>query len=190
MKERPIIFSGPMVKALLAGRKSQTRRVVNPQPIDVQLLEDGRPFGWFDILGHVGKPLTNRYGWPGDRLWVRESWAPAYSGSGGTHGALYKADHLAWLNGNAEWRPSIHMPRWASRITLEVTDVRVERLKDMKLADVESEGVDGPNHADGETWEDAIERYAALWDALNAKRGYPWSSNPFCWVLSFKKVTS
>lgn len=205
MKERPILFSGPMVQAILGGRKTQTRRVVNPQPDWIAEVTktlcnpSSGPFVWpIGSLGQqCGCPIAKmKYGVTGDRLWVRESFTPRYFDDGRPG---YKAD---WTSGAAEyvtepkWKPSIHMPRAISRISLEITNVRVERLQDITLADLEAEGV-----TNSDEWLEYLERYAAVastecsretehqywaqrWDNINGKK-HPWSSNPWVWVIEF-----
>lgn len=193
MKERPILFSGDMVRALLAGRKTQTRRVVKPQPEclrDVQALQfhvaTGEPLA-------IGKGCP--YGAPGDRLWVRETHLPTASG------VYYRADfsefeaagHGAMYGG---WKPSIHMPRWASRLTLEIVAVRVERLQDISEADARAEGLySNPKytHAVLYTW-DGVQgnsnnpRYAyqLLWESIKGPGS--WALNPWVWVIEFKRI--
>lgn len=178
-RERPILFSGPMVRAILAGTKTQTRRVVKVEP------------GKLD----VGENPACPYGVPGgSRLWVRETWyddnatrdaepIPTshddfihYRADGEAH------DQFEELDGFLRWRPSIFMPRWASRITLEVTEVRVERLQEITEADAWAEGIAA--HVVR-----PIHDYAALWDSLNAKRGFGWDTNPWVWVVSFRRLT-
>ncbi len=199
-KERPILFSSPMVRAILKGHKTQTRRVIRKQPIVA--LYTGR----VPQFCSTGYPLDSRgyspaqlalfcpYGRPGDRLWVRETFrlfaaeeecacydscsCQRYDGK-----PVYYADTL---DDESTWKPSIFMPRWASRITLEITDVRVERLREISEADAIAEGVTASivgadlDHL----------RYRAGfqtgWNHLNAKRGYSWESNPFVWVVSFQ----
>lgn len=155
---RPILFSGEMVRAILDGRKTQTRRVVVPQPSHVE----GNTL-YLDGDGFYGRAARDRiihcpYGAPGDRLWVRETWTEFYASSrGATHetGVRYKADggerilsvptarYGASLTDDDRlaWRPSIHMPRWASRITLEITDVRVQRVQEISEEDAIAEGM-------------------------------------------------
>jgi hypothetical protein len=185
MKERPILFNAPMVRALLAGTKTQTRRVVKPQP---EVQHDGEPY-WFvggyrawqhrsttDVLRRGGNPILCPYGQPGDRLWVREAHSigpgpgvPLQPGE--TAGALrwphitYSADGAVerrdtrWKGAFGMGRPSIHMPRWASRITLEIVSVRVERLKEISEADARAEGCERLD--DGEPG--YVERYKPDW---------------------------
>jgi hypothetical protein len=197
MKERPILFSAPMVRALLDGSKTQTRRVVKP-----------RDLAWMDE--HQGLREANNatrcpYGQPGDRLWVRETHAPQADcwgswerwlrGAGGEAPILhYAADFKPFQNDNGfvirkpfieKWRPSIHMPRWASRIDLEVTGVRVERLQDIGESDCYAEGI---RHAD--VWGDgtAVGFYRTLWEQINGAGS--WAANPWVWVIEFRRIAS
>jgi hypothetical protein len=183
MKERPILFSGEMVRAILDGRKTQTRRIMKPQP-DLSMLhveeemQNGQG-GWEGLAGDACP-----HGQPGDRLWVRETFAQV-----GTPGTLsgyvrYKADEKAALGayGCQKWRPSIFMPRRASRIILEITDVRVERVQGISNADALAEGINRP--IDNRY---PIDEFRALWDSINAKRGFGWYVNPWVWVIGFKQ---
>lgn len=219
VKERPILMSGPMVRALLAGRKTQTRRVVKPQPpTDGRWMpweHSERPGYWFGyapdgkVRNDVGAKLDDcgwvcPYGSVGDRLWVRETWSPdhrnfypnfpiVYRADNGVTiesvGRVYSPEVDAWFA--FRWQPSIHMPRWASRLTLEITSVRVERLQDISEDDAIAEGVDAVSVADVPRQAAWTRRqdYARLWDHLNAKRGYPWASNPWVWVIGFDVIT-
>lgn len=192
MRERPIIFSGEMVRAILEGRKTQTRRVVKPQP---PLDEWGVSKPWqTDAFEVNGRDYRCPYGLPGDRLWVRETFSPDYFDAQSRH--AYRAD---WTLESGEfvpepkWTPSIHMPRWASRITLEVTDVRVERVQDISNSDIYAEGIlppdpDEPGPYDPD--EGARSAFKDLWWSINAKRGYGWEKNPWVWVVEFKRVES
>lgn len=206
MKERPILFRGSMVRAILDGRKTQTRRVMKPQPEnqlthyvllgghffrDEQLNLDEYPYGNYT-------PCP--YGWAGDHLWVRETWqdyCPLWSGAWCGHGTtegkakehlpVYRADDPSrWVReGGAtpkKWRPSIFMPRWASRITLEVTGIRVERVQDISGVDILAEGF-----YLGAAWPE--QSFPMTWDIINGK-AYPWESNPWVWVVEFKKVAA
>lgn len=228
MKERPILFSGPMVRAILDGRKTQTRRVMKPQPspmmTDVvcyldnttwcftgpQRDGDGNPLpldqwkgGWPDC----GPDFFCPYGVPGDRLWVRETWIPVVHGSyepwdrdrkapKSNYEAciVHRADSTIDGKGLDEylckWRPSIFMPRWASRITLEITDVRGQRLQDISASDCEAEGIppQGGNSSDGE-WRMRM-AFKSLWDSINAKRGFGWDTNPWVWALTVKDIST
>lgn len=149
-KERPILFSGPMVRALLAGRKTQTRRIVKPQPpasaVDAGHIRSGDPASngvwlWLDSrdlmdASAIGEGFRCPYGVAGDRLWGRETWCESDTPSGFAYAADYAHDTRGY-----GWRPSIHMPRAAARLTLAITDVRVERLQDISEADAIAEGL-------------------------------------------------
>lgn len=194
MSDRPILFSGPMVRALLAGTKTQTRRMVKtPQPGFIQQLTDGRfetsPDGGFDRgVGYI----KCHYGQPGDRLWVRETWkedlSPCCDGSCGHQNALYRADFGEGPEWRGGWAPSIHMPRWASRITLEITGIRVERLQEISEPDAYKEGIrlDEWEGNDGEAPSSSREAFEWLWNSINGPGS--WEANPWCWVVSFKQV--
>jgi len=209
MKERPILFSGAMVRALLNGSKTQTRRVVRPQPpaqaVDAGVIisnsASNGEWSWLDDpdlewAGVVGEMFRCPYGVPGDRLWVRESFSIRdYDLS-----RLENLDPMAWYwaEGNptaGNWtkpRPSIHMPRWASRLTLEIVNVGVERLTRIRASDCYDEGIRRPapgaigNEKVG--FENAQRAYRELWDDLNAARGFAWDTNPWVWVLTFRTV--
>ncbi|WP_321895963.1 hypothetical protein [Paraburkholderia heleia] len=213
MRELPILFSGAMVKAILDGRKTQTRRVLKPQPPtetrDVITFHhpDPRTHFWaFDGASLLDWAYPSPYGEIGDRLYVRETWQHSNHPFGPYDAdcdIFYRADYLddplgPDLERSADgirraWHPSIHMPRAASRITLEVTGVRVERLKDISETDAIAEGVD----RDGDGWESysggscvayAVTSYASLWDNLNAARGFGWDANPWVWVVGFQRT--
>jgi hypothetical protein len=178
MKERPILFSAPMVRALLGGSKTQTRRVVKPQP-------DRGEWPWPDMSDAERSAWTTScpYGQPGDRLWVRET----HMDLGACY--LYRADaaaeqERAIVAPRQPWRPAIHMPRAASRITLEITGVRVERLQDISEADAVAEGVRNSLHMPGGRF--ANENFAHLWWAINGDGS--WEANPWVWVVEFKRV--
>jgi len=197
MKERPILFKGEMVRAILEGRKTQTRRIVKPQPyLDDRgnLIYDKWNFGQtafgkpnFDNLAKMKCP----YGQVGDRLWVRETWSLLKSDpeGGPIYGTLiYKAtDSRKSSMWDQKWKPSIHMSRNASRINLEITDIRIERLQDITEKDAQAEGVSRLNLGDLgiETNKSA---FRSLWDNINASMGYGWSKNPWVWVVEFRKV--
>lgn len=194
-KERPILFSGPMVRALLDGRKTQTRRVVKPQPPE-GVCRCPYAGGW--AHEHADGACSCRlircpYGWIGDRLWVREAWGlmdtqPSDGPDRATLG--YRADgDAAAPNGRHQlWRPSIHMPRWASRITLEITDVRVERLQDISEDDAWAEGFPDPEGANREYPDRARYWFRNLWGEINGKGS--WDMNPWVWALTFRRVES
>lgn len=202
MTDRPILFSAPMIKALLAGRKTQTRRIIKPQPRRFSPEHERKWFAHAIPSGsHEGKPTEwtwwegpphgpslyhmgdVRYA-PGDLLWVREAWADA-----GPHGLRYYAtDDVHDLRRK---RPSIHMPRWASRLTLEVTQVRVQRLQEISEADAIAEGCPGrlgrnPDFPD--EWDPhPVEEFRDLWAEINGKRpGATWADDPWIVALTFK----
>lgn len=174
-RERPILFSAPMVRALLDGTKTQTRRAWPTQP------PPGVPIGWVP-----GETSAGRYGKRGDRLWVRETWAAPhqYDGHQPAHIPALTRWHYAATEerGGLRWRPSIHMPRVASRMTLQITDVRVERLQAISRGDAMAEGCPFANMAAGP---DPRAWYADLWDAINGAGA--WDSNPWLWVVEFHR---
>ncbi|OHP18377.1 hypothetical protein [Pseudomonas aeruginosa] len=206
MKERPILFTGPMVRAILEGRKTVTRRVVSPQPDFLgSMVDPNAPFKTLDAGLHAR--ITCPYGEPGDRLWVREAWAAdaqvdAIAPSDLSQGEpiWYPADLSVRQTGcsmisKGRVRPSIHMPRWASRILLEITAVRVERLQDISEEQALAEGVRGEpcDHArqacaDIGCWGDTAKgAFGFLWESLNGEGS--WAANPWVWVVEFKRVT-
>lgn len=211
MKERPILFSSPMVKALLAGTKTQTRRLMKPQPAEGAHM--ATEMGCALHEDHYGNPIgthTCPYGGPGDRLWVRENWTSGYGR--GCWGTIFQADGV-FVQGKRQhpkgihystadrppgmkWRPSIHLPRWASRITLEVKSVRVERLQDISEDDAKAEGAqplqsvapDQPLLSGGTAAEHPYRlAFAVLWDTINGDRA-SWLSNPWLWVVGFRRL--
>ena len=179
MKERPILFSGPMVRAIQEGRKTQTRRVIKPQPV----------FGQYDSLPGS---LVCSYGQPGDLLWVKETFCAWYPEK---NHVSYRADYhpddekMVEYSGNKIiWKPSRYMPKKYARLWLRITNVRVERVQEISEADAKLEGMEAE-------WRQAThpkKTYRAgmqsIWDSLNAKRGYPWKSNPYVWVVEFERV--
>jgi len=179
MKEHPIIMSGESVRAILNGSKTQTRRVVKPQPI----IEGASTFGGDVAMGFYYHWKTYKvsniqhlvrycpYGQVGDRLWVRETfWV---TGSPDSAIVVYKATYSHPKN-ISKWRSPIFMSRWASRILLEIADIRIEKLQDISYESAKAEGCV------------SISDYAILWNSINAKRGYDWLSNPWVWVIGFK----
>lgn len=192
MRERPIIFSAPMVRAILSGAKTQTRRIIKPQPTPCI----GGGINWYDKgRSFIGSPENFRsycpYGKPGDRLWVRETWGawPHMLGGVQRESLRYRADgEYQNEHGARRWRSPIHMPRWASRITLEITDVRVERLQDISGMDAKREGVSVPAHLphDGADLDYARREYRRLWQSINGPGS--WETNPWVWVIEFKKL--
>ena len=183
MKERPILMSTPMVRAILEGRKTQTRRIVKCQFVEKT---DPGVAPYWRILDHPNKhdgggtPIGPHvigmcpYGQPGDRLWVRETFSAMGDKTQHAYPVFYKADRPSDTGG---WTPSIHMPRWASRILLEVTNIRVERLNDISADDAMAEGM---------AWDDSVYDYSRLWEKLNGAGS--WAANPWVWVVEFKRV--
>lgn len=192
-KTRPILFSSEMVRAILDGRKTQTRRVVKLGLCPYHAQENG--FLWTkNALGEwvrYENIYPCPYGQPGDHLWVKETFAESIAGCHSQGGLTYRADH-AHPDGDGptriKWKPSIHMPRWASRITLEITDVRVERLQAISHDDALAEGMawNGP----GDSWNaPPVPQFAKLWNSINGIRsGRAWADNPWVWALTFKPV--
>lgn len=197
MKERPILMSGPMVRAILAGTKTQTRRAVKLKRADGAEILYATWQGGADYItpssGHVKTEGRARfilkpeyeyyascpYGVPGDRLWVRETFADTPSLLFAT--PRYRADfHPEFETNEWDWRPSIFMPRRFSRITLEITDVRVERVQDISQADACAEGTPPIK---GLAERDA---YQVLWESINGPGS--WAANPWVWVIEFKKI--
>lgn len=230
IKERPILFTAPMVRALLCGRKKVTRRVVRHQPdasVTDAIPRRTFPHGpatidwcWRPVHGHLnGVPTAGwdfkcPYGKPGDRLWVREAWAadaqldevaPRDLSRG--EPIRYPADGAVRQTGcsmitQGKRRPSIHMPRWTSRILLEITDVRVERLQDISEAQALAEGIIGVAFRPDDGWPictgymvgpddgktplqtTAAKAFSGLWDSV----GGDWDANPWVWVVEFRQV--
>lgn len=215
MTDRPIIFSGSMVRALLDGRKTQTRRVLKPQPPeDVTSLEGPE---WYaravvDRFGEL-QPGPDQFGvytdeWgtrvrfqPGDRLWVRENFAMGFDYDddekpiGEVPKPFYAAtyDGVRWYDTDKDewrdaprWTPSIHMPRWASRLTLHVTGVKVERLQDISEADAIAEGVEDCDEARNIIYEDHRTAFVDLWKRLHGLAA--WAANPWVVAVTFKVV--
>lgn len=191
-----------MVRAILDGRKTQTRRVIAKQPIDIlPCKEDWAGKRWVSLDTREPKPSGTifgcKYGVPGDRLWVRETHAivpeSAYRNSDGIEQTINPSDRYeaaVYREGfdrshSFRWRPSIHMPRWSSRITLEIINVRAERLKRISNKDAHAEGV---QEWDGDQPNDYIGSFCNLWDSINEARGFGWGANPWVWVIEFKRV--
>lgn len=204
-----IIFDAESIRAIRDGRKTQTRRVV----VDVNescFTLGIWPTSWGDQPSHEAcffdsasptdtYPTLIRcpYGKPGDLVWARETWCEYPKGA-----AIYRADYGRFTpisDGiGGPWRSPIHMPRWASRLTLELTDVRVQRVQDICDSDAVDEGVEyrngffhGSQHrvkGTPKVFPDAPSAFADRWDAINANRGYPWASNPWVWVLTFMPI--
>ena len=186
MKERPILFSAPMVRALLAGTKTQTRRVVKMESHQqIEQRDDGRDWPWmYDGERDADYWMACPYGQPGDRLWVRESFARVPTACG-SEDIVFAADYQDGSDRAAgvRYTPSIHMPRAVSRITLEITGVRVERLQDISRGDAMAEGCPFPNMAQGP---DPRDWYAQLWEQINGHGS--WEANPWVWVIEFRRL--
>lgn len=223
MNTKPMLFSGHLVRALLEGRKVQTRR-----PASVESLPNGMIT---PVSGYAPRSPEEHlsycpYGQPGDLIWVRETWASVHFSVDYESGIC---DDIYDLNGNEDgeiiyrasfgaddediecrgfkWRPSIHMPRWASRLTLRITNVRIERLQDISENDAASEGIEVFNE-DGNLWysgymqgeeswfdspeiwhcNDPVQAFKELWDGINYKLGKGWATNPWVWVLDFEVI--
>lgn len=223
-RERPMLFNSEMVRALLDGRKTVTRRVMKPQPV-ICPPDYPRPGHWWPSRAHrsmlhVEDELQNKaggwgglaghacpYGEPGDRLWVRETWycdhddvqrGPYLKPAGldveaaredGT--LVYAADGLTPYEAEQPvWKPNIHMPRWACRILLEITAVRVERLQDITRSDIRAEGLQCPPELAGDdTSPNYRDWYPSAWRDLWNSTGGDWDANPWVWVVEFKRVT-
>ena len=244
MQEHPIIFSSEMVRVILGGRKTQTRRVIKARNVFRCYLADKwhvnkNPISGWQVFPYPNIPqeeldklnqsaIRNNlpgfkcpYGQVGDRLWVKEAWrVGAWAEDSGQLALDYMADgycrrewitvadedlfnrlweqstmeaqkrfgiqeRYAWKPGESpcHWRSSIFMPRWASRITLEITDVRIERLQDISEDDAEAEGAHGYTNAAS-----PIDFFICLWNSLNTKRNFGWDMNPWVWVISFKRI--
>lgn len=201
MKERPILMNSDMVRAILRGQKTQTRRPVMPQPFRTppgtlhgwEWERRGKNVIWITVWHLKSCP----FGQPGDRLWVRETFAEIGSPSR----VVYRADDKMPPEGQVvRWTPSIFMPRALSRITLEITEVSARHVQDITEEDAWAEGMDGLENnwsaadlcATAKRYdlcvEDARCTYAHLWDTLYAARGLGWDANPWVWVVSFKRL--
>lgn len=185
---KPILFNTEMVRAILDGRKTVTRRVVKPQPESrpTPMKKDSCWPGCFAIQG-TAKVIRPPYQ-PGDTLWVRETWAKSMAGT-----FMYQADDKAIMV--ERWRPSIHMPREAARLFLRVTGVRVERLKDIDGHGILKEGIDNgkSNPAMGTRWENMQSMaFAELWNSTLKSADLPlygWAANPSVWVIEFERIS-
>lgn len=198
MTERPILFQGAMVRALLAGTKTQTRRplYVLTKNIGTACFDNRYPptYGfdgeWPTMpVGHGWTLSQWRKAKAGDRLWVREAWAP--NGPLPDDGALYRADFPEGKL-TIKFKPSIHMPRWASRIALEVTSVRVERLQAISEADARAEGapdyeegIDAPPPDGDHEWSYRAS-FQRLWESINGPGS--WDVNPWVWAVEFRRI--
>jgi len=224
MKTRPILFSGDMVRALLDGRKTQTRRIAKNISRD-RLFRSG----WKAESNDKKKAVSTDapagllaegcpFGEVGDLLWVRETFISGFEFDANDmptekERTWYRAngDLDCWYDGgsdfpkeNIPWKPSIHMPRWASRLTLRITNVRVERLQDMEgqhpnESDAIAEGVNAIHHGDGayyysafrgephpKNWCDPTDAFRELWEQINGPES--WTANPWVWVIEFEVI--
>lgn len=199
MRELPILMNGPMVRATLDSRKMVTRRLVKPQP---DIVAGGFPVQFTpddQRLGRLGKSINCPCGRPGDQLWVRETWGQLYPLLCDEEPVFWRADYSdEELRAQLlpKWRPSIHMPRWASRITLEVTGVRVERLHEIEDGGCWDEGIESwleidknlPRHSDGTPakYNSPKQAFAAMWKSIYGASS--WTDNSWVWVIEFKKL--
>jgi len=212
MKERPILFSAPMVRAILDGSKTQTRRVINSEFLN-GCEEDGfevyegkilgpelyepagydkhgdmipmpEIYGIYDEDGEFG--MACPYGRPANQLWVRETWGEVEA-KDGSKSLVYAADGWKDPAGYFRWKPSIHMYRWASRIQLEIVSVKIERLNDCSYSDAKAEGWN-PKADDGKNPAhlDPLTWYKNLWNSINGAGS--WDKNPWVWVVEFKRI--
>lgn len=183
--EKPILFTGAMVNAILEGRKTQTRRIVKPQPASMDALwpDDSAHTSWREVVERQDEAVKQgwcKHGKPGDRLWVRETflnnaldgYEPVY---------FYRADDPD-KPADKKWKPSIFMPRIASRITLKIESVRVERLQEISDDDAIAEGME--SYESNENMRYPHEQFMVLWNKINGKTR-DWKSNPWLWVISF-----
>ncbi|MFT3987238.1 hypothetical protein [Aestuariivirga sp.] len=202
MAEKPILFSGPMVRAILEGRKTKTRRVVDmpPMTFDAIFNDDGVWYAGDALTGHRYAKLPVRYR-TGDRLWVRERFtivpATAYRMSAGVQQTINPNDPdwaaiyaEGWDRSIPQWKPSIHMPRWASRITLVVTEVRVQRLQEIGEEDAKAEGAEMVLLMEewvGGSTEKFRRGFRKLWESIHGPGA--WEANPWVAAISFERVS-
>jgi len=212
MRERPIIFSSEMIRAILKEKKTQTRRPIKPQPHPEAFsinhhrhIEKGDYVTWINPFGEAICP----YGKPGDRLWVKETWRIiSLDGLLQARKVEYKADRKmkefyhdsmfnihesgdwppsAWGYGDSfkdiRWCSPFFMPRWASRITLEIINIRIERLQEIDPMDALHEGC----HIDWSIENCPEKQFQRVWDSIYAKKGFGWDKNPWVWVIEFRR---
>jgi hypothetical protein len=214
-KERPVIMQTESVRSILSDLKTQTRRVMDLQPGNGNTPVIGEPlykgcvvarwngeseFDYYDCHCPKGKP--------GDRLWVKETWRlDDYNQEPKIENVIYKADMpqqvLAEVGDLIKWKSSMFMPRWASRLLLEITSIRAERLQTISEADAKAEGLTfrKPNFECGyegfwghpdwphvECLSSPVKAYEKGWDSINKKRGFGWQQNPFVWAITFRKI--
>lgn len=205
IRERPILFSGPMVRAILDGRKTQTRRIIKPQPANKPAPCHYSKTGWAESYGdgdgcQCSKVVRFPGYWPGTQLWVRETFQ-RYRAFGADEQPnapiLYRADidhcgqcpcrlkgEVVFVNPRGPWKPSIFMTRDASRITLEITDVRVQPLQEISEEDAIAEGAQFAGFPASLT---NVGAFAKLWEQINGKDS--WAANPWLWAITFKRIT-
>jgi hypothetical protein len=192
-KERPILFSGEMVRAILAGNKTQTRRIMKPQPAHYCDSELCWSWGGYSWNSEIHRP-ENRIDWRGEdglpffegmRLWVKETFRPCFDDGSGT---AYRADRMEGTpERGGKWKPSIFMPRNRSRITLEIVSVRVERLNDISEQDAKAEGCEPSEKVEMKDGSPCYSLpYRILWEHINGVGS--WEKNPWVWVISFKPL--
>ena len=190
--EKPILFKNEMVQAILAGRKTMTRRIIKPKTLD----------RFINLIWNPNENLSLSPYQVGDILWVKETWWADNKNWAEARTFLHKADAPfpdPWSN-DFKWRSSRYMPRIAARLFLKVKDVRVERLQDITEGDARSEGIEwtdeGPLHAHylnhnlnaSLNFKTSKEAFSSLWDSINKSRGFSWDSNPYVWIISFERV--
>jgi hypothetical protein len=197
MNDHPILFSGSMVQAIFAGRKTQTRRVIRPQPApDVEAISeapDTDPIIGCMVSGHsgiwedehgLGLKWRCPYGVPGDQLWVKETFAIVSDGE--KDGKCFRADMTDFdfldRERGERWTPSILMPKRASRLRLDVIRIRVQRLQDIDPKDAVAEGVPTGGFAS------PLREFEMLWDTINSRRGFGWKANPWVWAVTFRAI--
>lgn len=215
---KPILFSTPMVQAILAGRKTQTRRIIPQNVVDRFVTsEQGQLLGSFqEKYGDCYPTVDDCQYKPGDVLWVRETWTRMRDCSG-KEAIFYAANKSDYdtisattlcdddgrdTNKPFPWRPSIFMPREAARLYLKVTSVRAERVQDIQFLDAMDEGIE-PDFTMPDDWVDddaiaicgamrvrraTIDAFRDLWNGINARRGYGWDSNPWVWAITFEQT--
>lgn len=216
MGDHPILFSASMIRALIAGTKTQTRRIVKGAPVGMVRLigRDDRPTGEYGFCAThdrvINRHIACPYGVPGDVLWVRETWQSDVAHAYTKPSLIPHGERFFYRAGGSQnttdlsvcatgWRPGIHMPRWASRITLRVTDVRVERLNEISEADCIAEGIWSERLANGTLWHTGAEdrdgeitaltaqtAYCRLFEHINGHDREP--DDPWLWCVSFERI--
>lgn len=201
MKERGILMTGEMVRAILDGRKWQTRRVIKPQPPNDYsdnpvLMDNEEPVYWAFGHHHIAPSYE-----AGMRLWVRETWMPTpeTASERASRPYWYRAGIMGREPQGLKWKSARFMPKGAARIWLEITNVRAEPLQQITKRGVHAEGAimkpwvtpdmpDGVLACDGKAYLSWLSAWVGLWDRINAKRGFAWAKNPWVWVIEFKPL--